>query len=99
MISLLYDSILAFLGAVMLLYDSMSAFLGGDHSFTIHLSAFLGGDHSFTIHLSAFLGGCSASSRGPGGRILAILVVCSTSGRVGFDLRTRAWRSNRCICR
>ena len=51
----------------------MSAFFGGDHSFTIHLSACLGGDHSFTIHLSAFLGGCSASSRGPGGRILALL--------------------------
>ena len=77
MISLLYDSILAFLGAVIILYDSILAFLGGDHSFTIHLSACLGGDHSFTIHFSAFLGGCSASSRGSGGRLLAFLAVSS----------------------
>ena len=73
MISLLYDSIFAFLGAVMLLYDSILACLGGDHSFTLHLSAFLGGDHSFTLHLSAFLGGCSASSRAPGGPILTFV--------------------------
>ena len=59
-------------------------------SFTIHLSACLGGDHSFTIDLSAFLGGCSASSRGPGGRILAFVGGRSAPKTAGRGPTTRS---------